>query len=60
MERRITVGGQSRSHQLVQLQRELDEMRKNQRAMVEILQNELEPSAFRKLSKRLRKAGIVI
>ena len=54
MERRISVGGQSRSHQLVQLQRELDEMRKNRRAMVGILQNELEPSAFRKISKRFR------
>jgi hypothetical protein len=60
MERRISVGGQSRSHQLVQLRRELDEMRKNQRAMGEILQNELEPSAFRKISKRFRKAGIII
>ncbi|HEX7619425.1 MAG TPA: hypothetical protein VF480_11995, partial [Verrucomicrobiae bacterium] len=60
IEKRISVGGQSRSYQIVQLQRELDEMRKNQKAMVEILQNELEPSVFRKISKRLRNAGIVI
>jgi hypothetical protein len=60
VEKRISVGGQSRSYQLALLQRELDEMRKNQKAILEILKNELEPSLFRKISKRLRKAGTII
>jgi hypothetical protein len=60
IEKRISVGGQSRSNQLVQLQRELDEMKKGQALIVEILKKELEPPAYSKLAKRLRKAGIRI
>jgi hypothetical protein len=60
IEKRISIGGQSRSNQLVQLQRELDEMKKGQVLIVEILKKELEPSAYSKLAKLLRKAGIRI
>jgi len=60
VEKRISVGGQSRSNQLVQLRRDLDEMKKGQALIAEILKKELEPSAYSKLAKRLREAGLVI
>jgi hypothetical protein len=60
MEKRISVGAQSRSNQLIQLQRELDEMKKSQALIVEILKKELKPAAYNKLVKRLRETGIQI
>jgi hypothetical protein len=60
VEKRISVGSQSRSNQLVHLQRELEEMRKSRVLMAEILKQDLEPSVYGKLAKRLREAGIII
>jgi len=60
VERRVVVGGQSRSHQLAQLQQEVDELKKTQAILAQILKSELEPSVFGKLSEKLLKAGVVI
>jgi hypothetical protein len=58
VEKRISIGGQSRSNQLVHLQRELDEMKKSHALINGILKEELKPSIYNKLAKRLREAGI--
>ncbi len=60
IEKRISIGAQSRSNQLIQLQRELGEMKKARTLMVEILRQELKPSAYSRLIKRRREAGIII
>jgi len=60
IEKHILATGQSGSNQLALLQHKLDEMQKDQKSMVGILQDELAPSVFRKISKRFRKAGIGI
>jgi NAD-dependent DNA ligase len=57
-ERRVSVGAQSRGEQIVQLRRELDELRKAQGATVEILRAELDPAALDRLISRLRNAGV--
>ena len=60
VERQVVIGEQSRSHQLAQLQQEVDELKKTQATLAQVLKSELEPSDFRKLSKKLQNAGIVI
>jgi hypothetical protein len=42
------------------LQQELDQLRKNQRLLVDALQKELSPPNYRKFVKNLREAGLVI
>jgi hypothetical protein len=59
-ERQTPTTNRSKGEQLIQLQQELDQLRKNQRLLVDALQTELSPSNYRKLVKRLRKTGLVI
>jgi NAD-dependent DNA ligase len=58
VEKRILVGGQSRSDQFVHLQRELDEVRKKQVLFIEILKKELDAATYNKLAEQLRAAGL--
>jgi NAD-dependent DNA ligase len=58
VEKRILVGGQSRSDQFVHLQRELDEVRKKQALFIEILKKELDAATYNKLAEQLRAVGL--
>jgi NAD-dependent DNA ligase len=57
-EKRVVVGAQSRSDQLLRLQYEVDELRKNQTALVEILRRELNPETYNELAEQVRKTGL--
>lgn len=54
------IQGHSKSDQLIQLQRDLDQLRKNQLLLVNAIQKELSPSDYRKFMERLRESGLVI
>lgn len=54
------VQGHSKSDQLIQLQRDLDLLRKHQQLLVETLKEELKPEEHARLAERLRNLGIVI
>ena len=54
------IRGHSKSDQLVQLQQDLDKLRKNQRLLVDALQKELSRTDYNNLVTRLRKSGLVI
>jgi hypothetical protein len=55
-----TVQGHSKSDQLVQLQRDLDQLRKNQNLLVDAIKKELRPSEYRRFIERLRESGLII
>jgi NAD-dependent DNA ligase len=57
-ERQVVVGAQSRSDQLLRLQHEVDELRKSQTTLVEILRRELDPKKYNNLAEQVRKAGL--
>lgn len=59
-ERQTSIESHSKADQLIQLQQELDQLRTNQRLLVDALQKELSPSNYRKLVKSLREAGLVV
>ena len=59
-ERQMPIESHSKGDQLIQLLQELDQLRKNQRLLVDVLQKELSPPNYRKLVKRLRKSGVVL
>jgi BRCT domain type II-containing protein len=59
-EGQTSIESHSKADQLIQLQQELDQLRKNQRLLVDALQRELSPPNYRKLVKRLREAGFVV
>jgi hypothetical protein len=52
--------GHSKSDQLLQLQRDLDQLSKNQRLLVDAIQKELSPSDYRRFRERLHESGLVI
>lgn len=52
--------GRSKSDQLVQLQQDLDQLKKNQQLLIDVLQQELSPIDYGKLVKRLRESGIIV
>jgi hypothetical protein len=54
------VQGHSKSDQLVQLQNDLDHLRKHQQLLVETLKAELKPEEYVRLAERLRNLGMVI
>jgi hypothetical protein len=54
------VHGHSKSDQLIQLQRDLDQLRKNQRLLVDAIPKELSPSDYRRLMESLRESGLLI
>lgn len=57
-EKRIKPESQSRSDQKVRLQNRLDEVRRQQSALFEILGDELDVETFRRINDRMRKAGL--
>ena len=59
-DRQTPITSRSKGDQLIQLQQELDQLRTNQRLLVDALQKELSPPNYRKLVKRLREAGFVV
>ncbi|HTB85207.1 MAG TPA: hypothetical protein VK742_16295 [Candidatus Sulfotelmatobacter sp.] len=54
------VRGNSKSDQLVQLQKDLDQLKQNQQLLIIALKKELSPSNYGKLLKRLRESGVTI
>jgi hypothetical protein len=59
-ERQMPIENHSKSDQLIHLQQELDQLRKNQRILVGVLKDGLKPSDYRKLMEHLRESGLVI
>ena len=59
-EKQTPIESHSKGDQLIQLQRELDQLRKNQRILVGVLKDGLKPSDYRKLMEHLHEAGLVI
>jgi hypothetical protein len=59
LERQTPIESRSKGDQLIQLQQELDQLRKNQRLLVDVLQKKLKPADYRKLMKNLRESGLV-
>jgi hypothetical protein len=58
LDRQTPIQEQTKNHQIVQLQQELEQMRKNQRLLINVLESQLKPADFRKLIERLREAGL--
>ena len=56
--KQISIVGSPRNLQIDHLQYALDEMQRNQKAMLKILQRELKPSDYRKILKLFHDAGI--
>jgi hypothetical protein len=54
------VQGHSKSDQLIQLQQDLDQMKRNQQLLIDALQRELSPPDYNKLLLRLRESGFII
>lgn len=59
-EKQTPVGSHSKGDQLIQLRKELDQLRKNQQILVGVLKDGLKPADYRKLMEHLRKAGLSI
>jgi hypothetical protein len=59
-EKQTPIGSHSKGDQLIQLQKELDQLQKNQRILVGLLKDGLKPSDYRKLMGHLRESGLVI
>ena len=57
---KTTVQGRSKSEQLVQLQQDLDQLKRNQQLLIDALQKELSPSDYGELLKRLHESGVII
>lgn len=58
LDRQTPIQEQTKNHQIVQLQRELEQMHENQRLLIDVMKSQLKPSDYRKLIERLRKAGL--
>ena len=54
----MSIQEQTKSHQIIQLQQELDQARNNQRLLVDALKKQVGPSDYQKLIERLREAGL--
>jgi hypothetical protein len=54
------IQGHSKTDQLVQLQKDLDELRKHQALIVDALKKELKPEDYRKVVELLRTSGVNI
>jgi BRCT domain type II-containing protein len=59
-EKQTPAGSHSKGDQLIQLLKELDQLRKNQRILVGVLKQGLKPADYRKLMEQLRESGLVI
>jgi NAD-dependent DNA ligase len=49
---------QTRNHQIIHLQEELQRMQDNQRILMDVLKREIDPAIFEKLNEKLRELGI--
>jgi NAD-dependent DNA ligase len=49
---------QTRNHQIIHLQQELQRMQDNQRILIDVLKREIDPAIFEKLNEKLRELGI--
>jgi len=58
LDRQTPIQEQTKDHQIAQLQRELEQMRENQRLLTDVLKSQLKPSDYRKFIERLRAAGL--
>ena len=59
-EKQTPVGSHPKGDQLIQLQKELDQLRKNQQILVGVLKDGLKPAEYRKLMEHLHESGLVI
>ena len=59
-EKRVKLGSQSQSNQTIRLRSELDELRKQQAMLFQILQEDLPAEVFSKVIERLRNSGFEI
>jgi NAD-dependent DNA ligase len=57
-DQQTTFEHQTRNHQIIHLQQELQRMQDNQRILMDILKLEIDPAIFRKLNERLCELGI--
>ena len=57
-DKRVKLGSQSQSNQTIRLRDELDEMRKQQATLFQILQEDLPAEVLSKLVERLRNSGL--
>src|ERR1035438_3863403 len=57
-EKRVKLGSQSQSNQTIRLRDELDEMRKQQATLFQILNEDLPAEVFSKVIERLRNSGL--
>jgi NAD-dependent DNA ligase len=58
LERQTTLEIQTKNHQIIHLQQEIQRLQENQRMLIDTLENELEPVVFQALVERLRAAGL--
>lgn len=57
-EQQIAFGHHSRSRQIIHLREKIQQLHQNEKILANILKNELNPAAFKKLTKQLGEAGI--
>jgi len=50
----------SKTDQMIQLQQDLDQLKRNQQLFIDVLQRELSPSDYDNFLKRLRESGVII
>ena len=56
--KQIHFDEQTKSHQIIRLQEELQQLHENQRLFLEVLENELNPDDYQKILARIRELGI--
>ena len=58
-EKQIQFDGQTKNHQLIRLQEELQQFQENQKLFFEILKKQIKPSDYQKFREELKKAGLI-
>jgi len=58
-EKQIQFDEQTKSHQIVRLQEELQQLQENQKLLFETLKNQLKPSDYQKFLEKLQKTGFI-
>jgi len=57
-EKQIQFDGQTKNHQLVRLQEELQQLQNNQKLIFDTLRKQLKPSDYQKILEQLQKSGL--
>jgi NAD-dependent DNA ligase len=57
-DRQTPIQEQTKNHQIIQLQQELEQMHKNQRFLIDVLKSQLKSSDYKKVLVRIRELGI--